>query len=277
MSDRSRVLVCDDDSQSLRALRVALHAAGFEVDETGTAKEALDHAALRAPNAAILEVVLLDGDGVDLCQRLRKWSAMPLIMLSAIDEEGQKVRALEAGADDYLTKPFAASELVARLHATQRRVAGLDQPHVVLDGLQINLAGQFVHREGREVHLTPIEFKLLRLLVQHRGRLLTHSALLREVWGTAYEGDRQTLRTHIANLRRKVEPAEGQPLIGTHHGVGYRITDSHSENAIRTRPAPPRRQSLAALKRDGAWEPRLVDQPSCARPKALDHAHRRAA
>jgi two-component system, OmpR family, KDP operon response regulator KdpE len=277
MSDRSRVLVCDGDSQTLRALRVVLHAAGFEVDETGSAKEALDRAALRAPDAAILELVLLDGDGVDVCQRLRQWSAMPLIMLSAIDEEGQKVRALEAGADDYLTKPFAARELVARLHSTLRRANAVDQAHMVLDGLEIDLAARVVHREGREVHLTSIEFKLLRLLVQHRGRLLTHSALLREVWGTAYEGDRQTLRTHIANLRRKVEPAEGLPLIGTHHGVGYRFTDSHSENAIRTRPAPPRTQSLAALKRDGAWEPRLVDQPSCARPKALDNAHRRAA
>jgi two-component system KDP operon response regulator KdpE len=159
MSVRTRVLVCDADPQGLRALRVALRA-GLEVDETGTAEAALEHAALRAPDAAIVELVLPDGDGAQLCRRLREWSAMPLIVLSAIDEEEHKVRALDAGADHYLTKPFAARELIARLHATLRRAHRCgDQPHLTLHGLEIDLAAHSVRREGQEVHLTPIEIQ----------------------------------------------------------------------------------------------------------------------
>jgi two-component system KDP operon response regulator KdpE len=234
---RPRVLVCDGQLQSQRALRLVLRGAGFELDETTTAQQALAHAALRVPDAAIIELVLLDGDGGDVCRRLREWSAMPLIMLSTIDEEGQKVRALEAGADDYLTKPFGARELVARLRAVLRRTNSVDdQSQIALGGLEIDLAGHVVYREGRELHLTPIEFRLLRVLVQHRGRLLTHSALLRQVWGTAYEGDTQTPRVHIANLRRKLEPADGLPLIRTRHGVGYRFTTGSLERATQSRP-----------------------------------------
>jgi two-component system, OmpR family, KDP operon response regulator KdpE len=221
-----RVLVCDGESQTLRGLRVVLHGAGFEVDATTTGKEALDRAALRMPDAALIELLLPDGDGVALCQRLREWSATPLIVLSAVGDEEQKVRALEAGADDYLTKPFGPRELVARLHAIMRRARyGDDQPAFHVGGLEINLASRVVRREGEEVCLTPIEFKLLRALVGHPGCLLTHTTLLREVWGTAYEDNRQTLRAHIANLRRKLEPAGGPPLIRTDHGVGYRFTD----------------------------------------------------
>jgi len=223
MSVRPRVLVCDADPQSLRALRVVLRGAGFEVDETGTAQAALHHAGLRPPDAAIIEFVLPDGDAVQVCRRLREWSAMPLIVLSAIDDEEPKVRALDAGADCYLTKPFGARELIARLRATLRRAhLSDDQSRVALHGLEIDLAAHVVCRDGREVHLTPIEFKLLRVLVRHRGRLLTHDALLQQVWGARGQADPQTLRTHIANLRRKLEPTHGPPLIGTHHGVGYR-------------------------------------------------------
>jgi two-component system, OmpR family, KDP operon response regulator KdpE len=218
---RTRVLVADSDSQSLRGLQVLLRGAGLEVDATTTGKEALDRAALRVPEAAIIELLLPDGDGVGVCRRLREWSAMPLIVLSAVDDEEQKVRALDAGADDYLTKPFGSRELVARLHAIMRRAArGDDQPALALGGLEINLASRVVRHNGEEVRLTPIEFKLLRVLVSHPGRLLTHTALLREVWGAAYEEDRQTLRAHIANLRRKLEPATGPPLIRTDHGSG---------------------------------------------------------
>jgi two-component system KDP operon response regulator KdpE len=231
------VLVCDGQLQSLRALRVVLRGAGFEVDETTTAKQALAHAALRVPDAAVIELVLFDGDGVEVCHGLREWSAMPVIMLSTIDEEGQKVRALDGGADDYLTKPFGARELVARLRAALRRTSSADdESRIALGGLEIDLAGHVVYREGQELHLTPIEFRLLRVLVQHRGRLLTHSALLRQVWGTAYEGDRQTLRAHIANLRRKLEPVDGLPLIRTRHGVGYRFTTGSLERATQSRP-----------------------------------------
>ena len=205
MSVRPRVLVCDADPQSLRALRVVLRGAGFGVEETSTAQAALHHAGLRPPDAAIIEFVLPDGDAVQVCRRLREWSAMPLIVLSAIDDEEPKVRALDAGADCYLTKPFGARELIARLQATLRRAhRGDDQSRVALHGLEIDLAAHVVCRDGQEAHLTPIEFKLLRVLVRHRGRLLTHDALLQQVWGTRYQADPQTLRTHIANLRRKL-------------------------------------------------------------------------
>jgi two-component system, OmpR family, KDP operon response regulator KdpE len=229
---RPRVLVCDGESQSLRALKIVLRNAGFEVDATSTSAEALNHAALRAPNAAIVELALPDGDGVELCRTLREWSTMPLILLSAINEEAHTVRALQAGADDYMTKPFGPQELVARLHAILRRADPIaDEPIVELDEIEINLASGVVKRRGEELHLTSTEVKLLRALVHHRGRLLTHSALLLEVWGAAYERDRQTLRTHIANLRRKLGSAEGLPLIDTHHGVGYRFAGSHAANA----------------------------------------------
>ena len=202
--------MCDAESQSLHALRVVLHGAGFEVDATRTAAEALDRGALRLPAAAIIELVLPDGDGVEVCRRLREWSAMPVILLSAVRDEEEQVRAFEAGADDYVTKPFRPRELVARLLANLRRAEpGGEEPRVKLDGLEIDLAARVVRRDGEEVHLTPIEFKLLRVLTQNRGRLLTHNALLQQVWGAAYMDARQTLRAHIANLRRKIEPTDG--------------------------------------------------------------------
>jgi two-component system KDP operon response regulator KdpE len=229
-SERRRILLCDADPQSLRALRVVLHGAGFEVDATRTVAEALDRGAIRLPTAAIIELVLPDGDGVEVCRRLREWSAMPVILLSAVGDEQEQVRAFEAGADDYMTKPFRPRELVARLLANLRRAEpGGAQPRVQLDGLEIDLAARVVRRDGEEVHLTPIEFKLLGVLIQNRGRLLTHNALLQQVWGVAYMDARQTLRAHIANLRRKIEPTDGECLIHTDHGVGYRLADVHPE------------------------------------------------
>jgi two-component system KDP operon response regulator KdpE len=230
--------LCDPDPQSLHALRVVLHSAGFEVDATRTAAEALERGALRLPTAAIIELVLPDGDGVEVCRRLRDWSTMPVILLSAVCDEEVQVRTFEAGADDYVTKPFRPRELVARLLANLRRAEpGGEEPCVELDGLEIDLAARVVRRDGDEVHLTPIEFKLLGVLIQNRGRLLTHSALLQQVWGAAYMNARQTLRAHIANLRRKIEPADGGHLIHTDHGVGYRLADVHPEEAGRGRPA----------------------------------------
>jgi two-component system KDP operon response regulator KdpE len=170
--------------------------------------------------------VLPDGDGVQLCRELRKWSDMPILLLSALGDEDHKVRALEAGADDYVTKPFSARELVARLQAIMRRAASQAGEAVVeADGLEVDLAARAVRRGGEEIHLTPIEFELLRALVRNRGRLLTHRALLQEVWGPAYSEDVPTLRTSIARLRRKIEP-EGEPgprYIRTDPGVGYRF------------------------------------------------------
>jgi two-component system, OmpR family, KDP operon response regulator KdpE len=231
-SSRPAVLACDGEAQSLRALRVVLRDAGFEVDTTSTGKEALDRAAVRAPDAVIIELVLPDADGVELCRALREWSTMPVIFLSSVSAERHKVRALQAGADDYVTKPFGPRELVARLHATMRRANPIaDEPLVELDDLEINLAARVVRRRGREVHLTPTEFKLLRVLLQHRGRLLTHNALLCAVWGSAYRGNRQTLRAHMANLRRKLGLDEGASRIGTLPGVGYRLSDPGSQGA----------------------------------------------
>jgi two-component system KDP operon response regulator KdpE len=222
--DRAAVLVCDDEPQILRALKVVLREAGFDALGVETAREALDAAAVRRPDAAIVDLVLPDGDGVEVCAQLRSWSEMPILVLSAVGEEDQKVRALEAGADDYVTKPFGPKELIARLRAAMRRVPpGAEEAPVELGHLRIDLAARSVCSDGEEIHLTPTEFKLLRTLVRNRGRLMTHRALLRDVWGPAWSSDTPTLRTHIANLRRKIEPAGSERLVRTDPGVGYRI------------------------------------------------------
>ena len=225
MSDRPRVLVCDDEPQILRALRITLRDAGFEVVPATTATEALDAAALKAPDAAILDLVLPDGDGIDVTRRLREWSALAIIVLSAVGEEESKVRALEAGADDYVTKPFSPRELVARLHAALRRARPAAEEPVLRAGeLELDRPARAVRRAGEEVHLTPIEYRLLTALMTRPGRLLTHGALLSEVWGSAYADDVATLRTHIANLRRKIEPDDpSQRHIRTDAGIGYRF------------------------------------------------------
>jgi two-component system KDP operon response regulator KdpE len=224
-AETPRILVVDDESQILRALKVVLREAGFEVVPAETAKEALDRASVRPPQAAIVDLVLPDGDGIEVTRRLREWSEMPILVLSAVGEEEQKVRALEAGADDYITKPFGARELVARLQAALRRAGRPgDEPAVTVEGLQIDIAGRTVKRDGESIHLTPIEFDLLRVLVRNRGRLMTHRVLIGEVWGPEYVDDIQPLRTHIARLRAKIEP-QGQPkYIITDPGVGYRFS-----------------------------------------------------
>ena len=220
----SRVLVVDDERQILRALKVILREAGYEVIEAATMEEALDQAAVRPPDAAIVDLMLPDGSGVELCGSLREWSSMPIIVLSAVGDEETKVQALEAGADDYVTKPFGPRELVARLAAALRRAGDQPgEPAIELDGLLVDFNARVVRREGEEVHLTPIEFDLLRTLVRHRGRLMTHRALLVEVWGPQYAEDTQVLRAHIANLRRKIEPAGQRRYIRTDPGIGYRF------------------------------------------------------
>ncbi len=224
MSDLPRVLVVDDERQILRALKVILREAGYEVIEAATMEEALDRAAVRPPDAAIVDLMLPDGSGVELSRRLREWSSMPILVLSAVGEEDAKVEALEAGADDYVTKPFGPRELVARLGAALRRVGDAPgEPAIEVDGLLVDLNARVVRRDGEEIHLTPIEFDLLRALVRHRGRLMTHRSLLVEVWGPQYGDDTQVLRAHIANLRRKIEPPDERRYIRTDAGVGYRF------------------------------------------------------
>jgi two-component system KDP operon response regulator KdpE len=224
VNDRRRVLVCDDEPQILRALKVILREAGFEPVPAETVEEALDAAAVRPPDAAIVDLVLPDGDGVDVVRGLREWSQMPVLVLSAIGDEEAKVRALEAGADDYVTKPFGPRELVARLEAALRRVgAGAGEPAITVGDLEIDLAARRVLVAGEEVHLTPTEWGLLKMFVSNRGRLLTHRALLIEVWGPEYADDNHVLRGQIANLRRKIEPGEGPRYIRTDAGIGYRF------------------------------------------------------
>ncbi len=223
----ARVLVVDDEPQIVRALKVVLREAGYEAVPAETAAEALDLAAVRPPEAAIVDLVLPDLDGVELTRTLREWSEMPILVLSAVGEEEQKVRALAAGADDYITKPFGARELVARLQAALRRVVRADdEPAISVDGLEIDLAARVVRRDGEPIHLTPIEFDLLRVLARNRGRLMTHRKLLAEVWGPEYVDDIQPLRTHIARLRAKIEPAglTAPRYIVTDPGVGYRFS-----------------------------------------------------
>ncbi len=224
MNGATRVLVCDDEPQILRALRVILRDAGYEAVTASTGEEALDRAAVKPPAAAILDLMLPDIDGVEVTKRLREWSEMPIIVLSAVGEEEAKVRALAAGADDYVTKPFGPPELVARLEAVLRRAKPeASEPLIAADGLEVDLVARAVRRDGEEVHLTPTEFELLRVLAQNRGRLMTHRSLLVEVWGVEYEDDVQVLRAHVANLRGKIEPPDGPRYIRTDPGVGYRF------------------------------------------------------
>ena len=226
MTDRRRILVCDDEPQILRALKVVLREAGFEPVPAETVEEALDLAAVHPPDAAIVDLVLPDGDGIDILRGLREWSQMPVLVLSAVGDEAAKVRALDAGADDYVTKPFGPRELVARLEAALRRVGeGAGQPAITVGDLEIDVAGHRVTSGGEEIHLTPTEWGLLKTLALNPGRLMTHRALLIEVWGPEYADDNHVLRGQIANLRRKIEPAGGRRYIRTAPGVGYRFTD----------------------------------------------------
>jgi len=221
----ARILVCDDDPQIRRALNLILREAGYEVLVASTAAEALDRAALDAPHLAIVDLVLPDTHGIELCGRLREWSEMPILVLSAIDDEGMKIDALHRGADDYVTKPFGPGELVARVHAALRR-AGRDpaEPRVEAGALVVDLAAHAAWVNGEEIHLTPTEFALLRVLVLNRGLLLTHRQLLSEVWGPEYSDATPVLRTHIANLRNKLHEAERRGrLIRTDSGIGYRF------------------------------------------------------
>jgi two-component system KDP operon response regulator KdpE len=225
MTERSRVLVCDDEAQILRALRAILREAGFEALPAYSGEEALDVAAVSDPDAAIVDLVLPDIDGVEVCQRLREWSDMPIIVLSAIGEEDAKVRALAAGADDYVTKPFGPRARVARLEAVLRRVGANREDAVIRAGaLEVDLAARVVRRDGREIHLTPTEFDLLHTLIRNRGRLMTHRDLLTSVWGAGYAEDTQVLRAHVANLRRKIEPTDAPRYIRTDPRVGYRFS-----------------------------------------------------
>jgi two-component system, OmpR family, KDP operon response regulator KdpE len=222
-----RVLVVDDEPQIVRGLRVILRNAGYDVEASATREEALDALSVRPPDLMVLDLKLPDGSGIDVLESLRAWSALPVIVVSAVGDEREKVRALDAGADDYITKPFGADELTARLRALLRRAGDNgEEPAVTLGDLKIDLASRSVARDGERIHLTPIEYDLLAELTRHRGKLVTQRQLLSAVWGPEFTRETHYLRVHIAHLRAKLERDPSRPRhILTEPGVGYRLLD----------------------------------------------------
>jgi two-component system KDP operon response regulator KdpE len=221
-----RVLVVDDEPQFLRALTTNLRGAGYDVTTATTAREALAAAGLQPPDAVVLDLLLPDGRGTDVCRELRTWSTAPIIVVSAVGQEAEKIDALDAGADDYVTKPFAIGELLARLRAVLRRAGPATEPVLEIGELRVDFEKRAVTVDGKAVHLTPHEFDLLRVLAQNEGKLLTHQALLREVWGIAYQRESSYLHVYVSQLRRKIEPDPARPrYILTEPGAGYRLVD----------------------------------------------------
>ena len=223
----ARVLVVDDEPQILRALQTSLRGAGYEVFTAATAASALAEAAARRPDAVILDLVLPDGDGTEVCRELRTWTSVPVIVLSVVGDEAEKVAALDAGADDYVTKPFGMDELLARLRAAVRRATTHPtggEPVVHAGSLDIDLAAKQVTRDGVVVHLTHTEWGILELLVRRQGKLVSQRQLLQDVWGPAYETESNYLRVYMAQLRRKLEPEPAAPRhLLTEPGMGYRF------------------------------------------------------
>ena len=222
----ARILVVDDERQILRALQTSLRGAGYEVDTAETAETALAAAAMRPPEAVILDLILPDGTGTDVVRELRTWSTAPVIVLSAVGDEREKVAALDAGADDYVTKPVGFDELIARLRAVLRRVVPSGEPVLQIGELELDLEKHELRADGKPVHLTPHQFELLRLLARNEGKLLTHRTILQEVWGPGYGNESNLLHVHVSQLRRKIEPDPTRPrYLLTEPGAGYRLVD----------------------------------------------------
>jgi two-component system KDP operon response regulator KdpE len=220
----ARVLVVDDEPQILRALQMKLSSAGYIVETAATAKDALAQAAMRPPEAVILDLLLPDGSGTDVCRELRRWSSAPILVLSAVGEEKEKIDALDAGADDYVTKPFSGDELLARLRAALRRTGPSTEPVIEVGELRIDRDKRSVTMAGEAISLTPTEYDLLRLLAENEGKLLTHPAILRAIWGPAYHEESNYLHVYVSHLRRKIEPDPARPrYVLNQPGVGYRL------------------------------------------------------
>jgi two-component system, OmpR family, KDP operon response regulator KdpE len=222
----ARILVVDDEPQILRVLEIMLRGAGYSVETAASAKDALTKATMRPPEAIILDLLLPDGHGSDVCREVRQWSSVPILVLSAVGEERDKIEALDAGADDYVTKPFSGDELLARLRATLRRATPSTEPVIEIGELTIDLEKRAVTVGGSPISLTPIEYDLLRLFAQNEGKLFTHPAILREIWGPAYEEESNYLHVYISHLRRKIEPDPARPrYLLNQPGVGYRLVN----------------------------------------------------
>jgi two-component system KDP operon response regulator KdpE len=220
-----RVLVVDDENAIRRYLRAALSAQGFSIYEAANGQEAINEVVSHHPDLIILDLGLPDFDGIEVTRRLREWSQTPIIILSVREAENDKIAALDAGADDYLTKPFSTGELMARMRVALRRMAPLpDEPVFQVDNLKMDVSRRIVTVNENQVSLTPTEYEILRLLLQNAGKVLTHRQLLRQVWGSAYESEMHLLRVNISNLRHKIEPDPSRPhYLLTEPGVGYRI------------------------------------------------------
>jgi two-component system KDP operon response regulator KdpE len=232
MSDNGAlVLVVEDEPQMRRFLQTSLEVHGYRYVEAQTAREALAHTAGHNPDVVLLDLGLPDGDGLDVTRRLREWSQVPVIVISARGRENDKIAALDAGADDYLTKPFGVGELLARIRVALRHArhaaAGTAEPVVRTGALTVDLEKRLVLLDGAEVHLTPTEYKLLAYLARHAGKVITHRQLLREVWGLHSTEQTHYLRVYMTQLRHKLEPDPTRPaLLLTEPGVGYRLKAS---------------------------------------------------
>jgi two-component system KDP operon response regulator KdpE len=230
MNDKGlRVLVVDDERAIRRFLRTSLTAYHYVIYEASSGQEALTAVIAHRPDLLILDLGLPDMDGIEVIRQLREWTPLPIIVLSVRERESDKINALDAGADDYLTKPFGIGELMARLRVAVRRTASAEsEPVFSLEGLQVDLARRRVTSQEKEVQLTPTEYDLLRVMVLNAGKVLTHRQLLRQVWGLGYEDEMHLLRVNISNLRRKIEPEPNRPYyIVTEPGVGYRLRSNY--------------------------------------------------
>ncbi|MZP29946.1 response regulator [Heliobacterium undosum] len=220
-----RILVVDDESQIRKMLKVGLSAHEYEVVEADTGRDAIQQVALTHPDLVVLDMGLPDIDGLRVVTELRDWSNVPIIIVSARDQEGEKIAALDAGADDYVTKPFGMGELLARIRVALRNTMGKEEkPVILLGGLSIDLARRMVAVDGEEIKLTPTEYEMLKLLAVNQGKVVTHRQILRHIWGKAYEQETHYLRVYIRQLRQKIEtnPSQPQHLI-TEPGIGYRL------------------------------------------------------
>ncbi len=225
VEEGQRVLVVDDEISIRRYLRAALGAQGFSIAEAASGQDAINAVVSFHPDIIILDLGLPDMDGIEVTQRLREWSPTPIIILSVREEEKDKIAALDAGADDYLTKPFGTGELMARMRVALRRLTSdAEDPMLQVGQLKMDVSRRLVVVGGNEVALTPTEYDILRLLLQNAGKVLTHRHILRQVWGSAYENEMHILRVNISNLRRKIEEDAARPYyLLTEPGVGYRL------------------------------------------------------